>query len=227
MQNQRTWVNVLGITMALATLSHAQVLVDYDDGQENGVHDKEIRGGGFTGMTDFKYSPWLLLSKTGGMKILTTTPCDVGSPENISVCEARVTAIDTGHTIAAGDKFNFSFHWRDGYGWGQDDAITLMLYYTDNDKADGATLGTPLVLTTGKITKAGTWEIAEAKNVSFVGEQAVGKRLFVRLLTRSGEKSWARADNIFVEVVPAETKAPAADSQPKAPEGDTKNEAKP
>jgi hypothetical protein len=204
---------MIAAVLGLCPATQAQVLVDYDDGQDNGLHDKEVRSGGFTGMNDFKYGPWVLLSKVGGMRILSTMPCDVGSAENVVVCDVRVMAMDTGHTIAAGDKFNLGFHWRDAAGWGNEDVVTLMLYYTENDKVDGTTVGT-VALNTGARKQAGTWEMVHSKAAAFPDDKGVGKKLFVRLLTRSNPNEYARVDNVFVEVVPAAPKEPAEATAP-------------
>ncbi|MBI1337306.1 MAG: hypothetical protein GC164_10135 [Phycisphaera sp.] len=190
-----------GLTLGLARPAHAQVLVDYDDGQDNGVHDKELLAGGFTGLNKYAYAPWYLLSKTGGVEIKPTLPCEIGSPENLVEATSRIMGLDTGHTIAQGETYNLAFHWRDASGWRDESTIELVLYYTDNDKIDGQTVGA-VVLNSGKRKATETWEAVAGKGAAFENDTGVGKTLFLRIQCHANEKEYARVDNVYVQAVP-------------------------
>lgn len=113
----------------------------------------------------------------------------------------RKFAVDTGHTLAAGDAFRASFVWRDAGNWDDaSDRIGVTIYTTADDTIGGSrtviqTLLAPLS------TQDATYEAA-ALTFDTMGAAAAGKRLFVFFEGVDGNGStngFARLDNFVLE----------------------------
>ncbi|QTN33923.1 alkaline phosphatase D family protein [Akkermansiaceae bacterium] len=116
----------------------------------------------------------------------------------------RKFAVDTGHTLAAGEIFRVGFVWRDASNWDDAaDTVAVTLYTTDSNTIDGArtvlqTLQSPAS------TQDSTYEQATL-TFNAVAAAAAGKRLFAFFEGIDGNPAnttnigFARLDNFTLE----------------------------
>jgi autotransporter-associated beta strand protein len=123
------------------------------------------------------------------------------SPQNAVMSEAgnRVAALDTGHTIAAGEVFGFSYWWRDASGWNDGaDRMGFTFYTTLDDTVSGA-VETSREFLSELSTANSAYELAEGTHTASAGED--GKRLFISFRGVDGNgasNGFARVDDISV-----------------------------
>ncbi len=123
------------------------------------------------------------------------------SPQNAVMSEAgnRVAAVDTGHTIATGEMFGFSYWWRDASNWNDGaDRIGFRFYTTVDDTINGAVANSQEYLSNTSTANA-TYELAEGTHTATAAED--GKRLFVAFTGVDGNgnaNGFARVDDITV-----------------------------
>lgn len=113
----------------------------------------------------------------------------------------RKFAVDTGHTLAAGDAFRSSFVWRDAGNWvDASDRVAVSLYTT----ADNTISGSRTVLETLEAPVSTQDSTYESATLTFgaVSAAMAGKRLFVFFegVNGSGDLlGFARLDNFVLE----------------------------
>ena len=158
---------------------------------------------GVTGSRNFESTPdWFNL---GGSQLAQSTHSDLafdGTRNAVLTDNAlRKFAVDTAHTLAAGEIFRVGFVWRDASGWNDaSDAVGVTLFITADDTISGSrtvlqTLQAPLS------TQDSTYEQASL-TFGAVGPAAVGKRLFVLFEGVDGDgntSGFARLDNFVLE----------------------------
>ena len=220
---------LIGAGLLCLATAQAVVLIDYSDGVAGGGHDVAILDGDFTIATTAVPAPWVAIGP-GTEQFASNLGSGVGSDNNsvvgwdpVSYGGERSLAIDTGHTIAAGESYNASFMWRDAFGWDADDEVLLILYYTDNNLVTG--VQTDLVtFSSGPRATAATWETETATGLAFSDAGAIGKKLFARLDTPGATANeYSRVDNVFLELssVPSATISSFTVSPGNFNEGDT------
>ncbi|MCP5532105.1 MAG: hypothetical protein H7A48_02925, partial [Akkermansiaceae bacterium] len=142
----------------------------------------------------------------------TNTNLDFDATRNAVLSDngGRKFAVDTGHTLAAGELFRAAFVWRDASGWiDASDTVGVSLYTTADNTIDGSrtvlqTLQTPVS------TQDGSYESAEL-TFGAVDAAVTGKRLFVYFegVDGGGETvGYARLDNFVLERGTYETSVP-------------------
>jgi hypothetical protein len=188
------------IAISAGVLNADVILIDYDDGAPGGGHDVEVLSGGFTGLTDAAYSPWVSLG-TGNPQFRTNFPSPNGGGENYVSTLDRVLAINTGYSIAGGDSYNIEFSWRDAANWDADDTVFMTMFYTADDVIGSTAIDIGALDSGGRVTVA-DWE-NESGTVALTDVGAIGHTLFVRINANSAQGEFSRIDNIFVESVSA------------------------
>lgn len=201
---------LFGSAALLATSSAhaATILIDYDDGVANGIHDVAVNNGGFEStpgnIVTNDADGWMPLGGSP-LEISANLASSVGG--NNAVAGGDVNRVlsfgrSTGHTLALGDVFAAEYDWRDAFGWAAGETINFTLYYTANDLIDGART-TLFTFNSGDSTQGGyeTESFGPTAQLSDAG--AVGKTLFVEFAgdNLSGD-AFARIDNVYLEVTP-------------------------
>lgn len=192
---------VLGSCIMLAAaISQATILVDYDDGLDNGMHDAVYGNGDFedpesTGSASFlEVAKWenLQVSKQG----FELTKYEADGNQTAMLARGRWLAQDLNYTIQADDQFSASFMWKADSNWGGSDKIKMVLFYkTENDPN-----GLDHVLFELEGTDpAPHFDFSKLKEEH---SDAIGKELWVRFDLTAGKKHYVRMDNVYVEVIP-------------------------
>jgi hypothetical protein len=177
------------------------ILIDYDDGLANGIHDAVVNDGEFTTTTGAN-DPWSDLVGNAQFNDSGGPDAPTGSGTNYVSASDRLLAINTGYTIQAGDTFDFSYWWIDKSNFDDgSDTVQMVLYVTADDTIAGTDVDT-IVLHSGLSQSDSTWEQEIATGQSFTAA-AAGKTLFARLENNANATGeFARWDNIYVEAVP-------------------------
>ncbi len=113
---------------------------------------------------------------------------------------SRISALDTGHVMAAGDVFDIAYTWRDTSNWDVSDRVRTTLFVTDDDTLTG--VQTTLVEHFSDPNKGVLDYEAVAKNSLYRAAQTsvVDKKLFVAIDTTNTNTSNARLDNFELMV---------------------------
>lgn len=200
----------LSLAIAAALLSFTPILtadiilIDYDDGLANGVHESNVADGEFS-FTTGAGNPWTTLAGTTNFNSNSTPAAPFGSSRNYISELDRLLGMDTGYDVAANATFDLSYQWIDRSGWvDTEDTLQMVLYVTDDDTIDGTTTES-IVVNSGLSTANNTWETVVAQGIGF-SSAAEGKRLFVRLENQAnGNNRIARIDNISLIAIPEPT----------------------
>jgi len=112
----------------------------------------------------------------------------------------RGFGVDTGHVIAEGNAFNFSYVWKDDWQWvGSSGEVKVSLFVTDDNTLTGNR--TDLVVDFSGIRQvAGAYESVSREFVYFATAADAGKTLFAAIETDSS--GFARLDNFELIVIP-------------------------
>ena len=178
-----------------------------------------LRNGDFndplsTGSRTFAETPeW---QNIGGAQTAQATNSDLAHTDGsrnavLSDSGTRKFAVDTGHTLAAGDGFRASFVWRDAGGWNDaSDSVAVTLYTT----ADNSVSGSRTVLQTLQAPVSSQDATYESATLTFgtVPATAIGKRLFAFFEGVDGDgntSGFARLDNFVLERGTYQDAAPA------------------
>lgn len=203
-------------SFALTTVpAGAVILVDFDDGLANGIHDASIRNGGFennpvpgASNANLSYSNtdnWTNVGTGEQGGEITRKDLIFNSPQNAVIAEAvsRVNGMDTGYTLSTGDTINFSYFWRDAFNWADASDRTVFTIYTTVDNTIGGAIDQSLTSTSALSTANSTYE---EHSDSFVATSGMnGKTLFFFIDGDNGSgnaNGFARLDNVFVEAIP-------------------------
>lgn len=203
-------------SMLLAGVTHAStiILVDYDDGIANSIHNVAVRNGGFETATvsgsplqaNFTNTGSWVNRGTGGQSasaVIQNNPRNglnrgVGSDNT----GARMHVIDTGYNLVTGDIVNFSFFWRDGSGWEDLSDRTQFTIFTTLDNTfagtldqSSATLSALSAVNDSYQEHAGMFNISAAMN---------GRRLFIGIDAINGganTNGFFFIEDVYVDVV--------------------------
>ncbi len=166
-----------------------------------------------TGNTFAELAEWTNLG--GSQATEATRPggdLDVDGTRNAVLADngGRKFAVDTGHNLAAGQRFQASFVWRDAGNWDDaGDAVAVTLYTTANNLIDG-TRTVLETLTAPVSTLNSTYETAQL-TFGAVDASTAGKRLFLFFEGVDGNgntNGFARLDNFVLERGTLEFAAP-------------------
>ncbi|MEM9108440.1 MAG: PEP-CTERM sorting domain-containing protein [Planctomycetota bacterium] len=204
-------LSLLGSAALLAAgSSHAAtILIDYDDGVANGIHEAAVSNGGFESTPGNVNTPnadgWVPLLEPV-IQISPNLPSPVGGNNAVAGGDANQDLSfgrSTGHTLALGDSFTAEYDWRDAFGWNPGETIGLILFYTANNLIDG-TRTTLFTFNSGSEENNNQWETESfGPTAPLADAGAAGKTLFVAFegANLSGD-AFARIDNVFLQVVP-------------------------
>lgn len=194
--------SALGFCFGLNSVSFADIiLIDYDDGMANGIHDSVIRDGEFTTTTGIG-DPWDGLGTGVRFNANGGPDAPTGSARNYVSSANRTLAINTSYTIRTGDTFDLSYQWIDKLNFvDATDTVQMVLYFTDDDTIGGS-VTEELIVNSGLSTADSTWETVTANGLLFTNNAAAGKTLFARIDNLAAANSrFARHDNIYLKVV--------------------------
>ncbi len=94
---------------------------------------------------------------------------------------SRVHGLDTGHAIAAGERFGIRYVWRDATNWeDNEDEIQVRLFVTADD-TPGGTQTLLAEARSGYSTRDNTYEAVVQNDILAAGAAAAGKTLFVSI----------------------------------------------
>jgi hypothetical protein len=113
----------------------------------------------------------------------------------------RYFAMDTGHTISAGESFDVGYVWRDASGWNDAvDQVVVFLFVTDDNTITGTR--TDLVQDlSGLSTQDSTYEEVDHDGIYEATAADAGKILFVMFAANTTTTNkFARLDNFTLEV---------------------------
>lgn len=202
---------IAGALSLSASAAHgAKILVDHDDGLDNGIHDASVRNGGFedpfTG-SDEPFSNTTNWQNIGtgnqGANARRININDTGLYSSVNnTTDLILYGLDTEHTIGVGHEFTLEYRARNAFNATADSTITAELFYTDTDLIDGtATTFASLVATNMS-------QSFETFNATFApietGDAAVGKNLFLKFQQTAGP-GFTRTDSWSLTVVPEPT----------------------
>lgn len=187
-----------------------KILIDYDDGiGGNGIHDSAVRNGGFESNTattaDGRFnevSEWYNLTGNQTVKaIKNNEPSPIGGGWNAVLTDAIPTvrdfAIDTDHSLVAGEQFTVSYDWLDASNWTADDRVRFILFTTSNNSITGARTAIH-----SSDSSSSTNTTYKSESFTFTVPSGVdGKTLFLQCYGVSGSGAstgFARVDNIYL-----------------------------
>ena len=139
-------------------------------------------------------------TKGGQHQVATRDDKTYDGTQNAVLNQGRGFGVDTGHVIAEGNTFDFSYVWKDDWNWvGGSDQVTVSLFVTDDDTITGAR--TDLVVDySGTRQVADTYEYVSREHVYTATASDAGKILFAAIETDSA--GFARLDNFVLMVHP-------------------------
>lgn len=119
--------------------------------------------------------------------------------QNAVLHTGRGFGVDTGHVIAEGDVFDFSYVWKDDWQWvGSVGQVMVSLFVTDDNTLTGNR--TDLVVDLSGIRQvAGAYESISREDVYTATAADAGKTLFAAIETDSS--GFARIDNFVLNVI--------------------------
>lgn len=192
---------------AAISVSAATILIDYDDGLSNGIHDASVLAGDFDSLAGTTGAGWDFSIGSSVAEWANTLPSGVGSDGNLVIGSTsgatKVPSMDTGATIALGQTFDLSYMWRDAFGWDAADRVSMVFFYTADDLVGGAATDVLTFTSTATNTSA-DWDTESTIAASYDVDvtSVVGKNLFVRFDTTATGSEFARLDNVYVSVIP-------------------------
>jgi hypothetical protein len=196
-----------------------RVLVDYDDGIANGVHEASIRNGGFedspAGSDFVTTADWFSRFPEGDTVQLTydTAPFAIGKYGVASgfvtpgVRAQPVVALSLDEwTLEEGDSFTIEFTWRNGTGFVEGDLVQVIVEIADGDgnpiadPINNAPGGTDrFSLTELPLTTLGTPQTDTITTVTVpAGSAWIGGRPQFRFLKNGGRDTFVDIDNVSV-----------------------------
>jgi len=194
----------VAIVLALVGPASAELLVGGD--LLNGNFNNLIADSAVDSQSFSNTVAWVNLG-TGGADIQATRTAPAATSYDgtrnavLSAGTGKVFTLDTGHEIEAGERFSFSYVWRDASGWTDaTDQVHVSLFVTSDNTVTGAR--TNLIEDySGTSTVNSTYEEVVRENL-YTGVSAdVGKILFVAIDTANAS-GYSRLDNFTLSVSP-------------------------
>jgi hypothetical protein len=205
------------LLFAAVSQAGAVVLVDYDDGLANGIHDTAVRDGGFESTTltgspnpDAIFSQvanWTNLGGPQTTQAVRNNLARTGSNNGTGIDDgSRIHGLDTGYTLSVGDVVSFSYFWQDAFNWfDTQDEVRFTIFTTVDNSILGALDQSDSVLS-GLSTTNATYQ--EHSNSFAIGAPMDGKRLFISIGGVSGggaSTGFVAIDDVFVQAIPEPT----------------------
>lgn len=149
-------------------------------------------------------------------QVATRSDFNYDGSQNGTLTSGRGFGIDTGHTLAEGDEFSFSYVWQDDWNWiDGSHQVNVALFVTDDDTITG-TRTNLLVDASGLRQTDGAYEAVSRESAYIAEATHAGKTLFAAIETSA--TGFARIDNFVLSVNPQFDFAAWADSYDLAPE---------
>jgi hypothetical protein len=123
----------------------------------------------------------------------------------------RVFGLNTGHAMVAGDRYDLSYYWSDGYLWNDSvDQVRVTLFTTSDNTITGARTNLATSLS-GTSKTDNTYEAVKREGVYTATAADAGKTLFVAIDTTIVDEGYAGLDNFELSIPrrTAPTEAPA------------------
>ena len=174
------------ITVLMASVSQATVLIDYVGNPDSVNHTTEFNDGDFSSAGTS--TPWSDAQSESAVSFKTNNSFDSNSADNIVVgftTGSRMNAaIDTGHTLSLGDQFEAAYSWRNSSSWEVDDEIVFSLYYTDTNAIGGVRTTIASFASGGQSAGENTWESETfGRTGALLDAGAAGKTLYALMGT--------------------------------------------
>jgi serine acetyltransferase len=195
----KTAIFSLSLVAALMTGgAHAQTTTLIGPG--TGAGD-DIKNGGFESGSTGSYPDYTVVSdwfNAGGGAGVIAAGNDrertgtYGGSVALTVVGASSPAVNTGHTIAAGDTFSLTFYHGRAEDWDADDTIGVFLYSTA-----GVIWTTTVSPTNNALT--GNFDLFTVNNIS-VPAANIGETLFLRFVSNASLNEYAAVDDVTLEV---------------------------
>lgn len=204
----------IGAVILFAASGNAStILIDYDDGIANSIHDAAVRNGGFETAT-VSGSPlqatfantgsWVNRGSAGqsASAVIQNNPVH-GLNRGVGGDNpgARMHVIDTGYDLVTGDLVNFSYFWRDGSGWEDPSDKTRFTIFTTVDNTFSGTLDQSSELLSALSAANDSYQ--EHAGAFNIGAAMNGKRLFIGIDGVNGGATTTGfffIDDVYVDV---------------------------
>jgi uncharacterized sulfatase len=211
MKGMKKTISMTAITVLMASVSQATVLIDYIGNPDSVNHTTEFNDGDFSSAGTS--TPWSDAQSDDPLSFKNNNGFDSNSADNIvigfSTGSRMNAAIDTGHTLSLGDQFEAAYSWRNSASWDVTDGIVFSLYYTDTDAIDGVRTTIASFASGGQSAGENAWESETFGLTSALADAgAAGKTLYALMgtdLPDGTDSAFARVDNVYLEVVHSTT----------------------
>ena len=161
----------------------------------------DFNAGGAGGVHTFSETPdWQNIGTGTQNENTSNTNLSFNGTRNGIIAEnaARQFGLDTGHTLAAGERFQVTYQWRDASNWNDaSDRVRITLFTTTNDTITG--VRTDLQSIDSSTSQANSTYQSEIALFEPIPEAAEGKRLFLSINAAQSGNSFARIDNVVLE----------------------------
>jgi hypothetical protein len=194
------------ITVLMASVAQAGILIDYVGNPDSANHLTEINDGDFSSAGTG--SPWVPPTISNNLSFKNNRGFDTGTDINIVVGDGHkeMGAIDIGQTYTLGDQFEAAFSWTSAAAWGDLDEIVFSLYYTDTDAIGGIRTTIASFASGGRTTAKFAWESETFGLTTALADAGlVGKNLYALMatdLTVDQAGLFARVDNVYLSSIP-------------------------
>jgi autotransporter-associated beta strand protein len=161
----------------------------------------DFNAGGGTGAQTYAQTPdWTNISSGGQSQNATNTTLNANGTRNAIIAEnvARAFGLDTGHTLAAGERFRATYQWRDASNWTDgNDRVRISLFITSDDTLAGNS--TTIQSLNSGLSQADSTYQDETAVFDPIPASAAGKRLFVAINAAQTGNGFARLDDFVLE----------------------------
>ncbi|MCP5538478.1 MAG: PEP-CTERM sorting domain-containing protein [Akkermansiaceae bacterium] len=181
------------------------ILIDYNDGLANGVHDAAVRNGGFETRTGSTYNDGVNWTNNG---VATSTTSLYGTLKRTGTYGGTTSLAsnptnDTGHTIALGDVIELTF-------WARNSGTTDRVIVWSLGDINGTTF-TPFATDgTGNVTVNGAFQMFSASKTVGSGDALIGQSLAVQFRRTVGDGNFPAVDDVTLSVTPVPEPSSAA-----------------
>ncbi|MFQ3226156.1 MAG: hypothetical protein ACI8Z5_002426 [Lentimonas sp.] len=201
-------LNVTAITVLMASVAQAGILIDYVGNPDSVNHTTEFNDGDFSSAGTG--TPWSDAQSDAPLSFKTNNGFDSNSADNIvigfSTGDRMNAAIDTGHTLSLGDQFEAAYSWRNSASWDVTDGIVFSLYYTDTNLIGGVRTTIASFASGGQSVGENTWESETfGFTIALADAGAAGNKLYALMgtdLPDGSVSAFSRIDNVYLSAIP-------------------------
>lgn len=230
---RKTRAIVSALALVICNTQAGVILIDYNDGVAGGGHDAVVNDGGFESFTGDQFNTdsatgnftagfpsalaggWVNLLAAENQTATVASSVRTGNRAAVmsSVATTQMWGLNTGYTIASGDKFSGSFWFATAGGAEIDDSVSITLFYVADNTIDNAsalnneTVTDIYTFTKGDATALTTYEESVFTS-GVVDAGAIGKTLMFRIektagsFVNDGANEYGRIDDIFLQSIP-------------------------